>query len=393
MKLNLVADRIVKDKLYPAFARHQAEPYTQSWREFHRHWPNTVPLRLQEYFYHHGVAVDLYTVDQPYPVDSFYPIALGWFNFELDYLSLLPQTCVQALKQHRLKLLFYYNEGDNPVRIKQRLDSLCQVWQLPADCYRFVSGNTAADQVPGFIHFCDVELWFYHRNHGIRAEPVHNRPRPYHFTVLNRLHKSWRATVMADFLHSGVLDQSLWSYCETGSIVDEDNPLEIDSVPQLRYRTQQFLNSGPYFADNLTQSQRNDHSIAETKYFTDAYCNIVLETHFDADQSGGAFLSEKTFKPIKHGQLFFIAGTPGSLQQLRDMGYSVFDHCLDNSYDCIENNTQRWQALKQSILCAAEQLPDLVRQAQADLQHNQQLFLASKQQRLNTLIEKLHEPN
>ena len=393
MKLNLVADRIVKDKLYPAFARHQAEPYTQSWREFHSHWPNTVPLRLQEYFYHHGVAVDLYTVDQPYPVDSFYPIALGWFNFELDYLSLLPQTCVQALKQHRLKLLFYYNEGDNPVRIKQRLDSLCQVWQLPADCYRFVSGNTAADQVPGFVHFCDVELWFYHRNHGIRAEPVHNRSRPYQFTVLNRLHKSWRATVMADFLHSGVLDQSLWSYCETGSIVDEDNPLEIDSVPQLRYLTQQFLNSGPYFADDLTQSQRNDHSMAETKYFTDAYCNIVLETHFDADQSGGAFLSEKTFKPIKHGQLFFIAGTPGSLQQLRDMGYSVFDQCFDNSYDCIENNTQRWQALKQSILSAAAQLPDLVSQAQADLQHNQQLFLASKQQRLNTLIEKLHEPN
>ena len=391
MKLSLVADRIVKDKLYPAFAQHQAEPYTQSWREFGQHWPNTVPLRLQEYFYHHGVAVDLYTIDQQYPPDSFYPVALGWFNFELDYLSLLPSVCVQALKQHRLKLLFYYNEGDDPAKIKQRLDSLCQAWQLPTACYCFVSGNTAADQLPGFVHFCDVELWFYHRNNQISAESVHCRPRPYQFTVLNRLHKSWRATVMADFLHSGVLDQSLWSYCETGSIVDEENPLEIDSVPQLRYHAQQFLAGAPYYTDNLSQSQRNDHSMADTKYFTDAYCNIVLETHFDADQSGGAFLSEKTFKPIKHGQMFFIAGTPGSLQQLRDMGYSVFDHCFDNSYDQIENNTQRWQALKQSVVNAKHQLPDLVKQAQQDLLHNQQLFLANKQQRLNSLIEKLHE--
>jgi hypothetical protein len=41
---------------------------------------------------------------------------------------------------------------------------------------------------------------------------------------------------------------------------------------------------------------------------------LCLETHFDADQSGGAFLTEKTFKPIKHGQMFFVAGPAGSLQ-------------------------------------------------------------------------------
>ena len=41
-------------------------------------------------------------------------------------------------------------------------------------------------------------------------------------------------------------------------------------------------------------------------------------------------LTEKTFKPIKHGQLFFVAGPAGSLQALRDMGYRTFDHVLDN---------------------------------------------------------------
>ena len=50
----------------------------------------------------------------------------------------------------------------------------------------------------------------------------------------------------------------------------------------------------------------------ESKYYANAYCNIVMETHFDADGSTGTFLTEKTYKPIKHGQLFFVAGPAGT---------------------------------------------------------------------------------
>jgi hypothetical protein len=42
-----------------------------------------------------------------------------------------------------LRVLFYYHEGDNPARIKNRLDELQQSL-LPPNCYVFVSGNTAA---------------------------------------------------------------------------------------------------------------------------------------------------------------------------------------------------------------------------------------------------------
>ena len=49
MELNLVADKLTKGRIYPAFATHQGRPYTQSWREFGQHWPYTIPLRLQEY--------------------------------------------------------------------------------------------------------------------------------------------------------------------------------------------------------------------------------------------------------------------------------------------------------------------------------------------------------
>jgi hypothetical protein len=147
----------------------------------------------------------------------------------------------------------------------------------------------------------------------------------------------------------------------------------------------------PYINDSLTNQQRNDHSQTESKYHTNSYCNIVVETHFDADQSGGVFLTEKTFKPIKHGQMFFIAGCAGSLQTLRDLGYKTFDHVLDNSYDSETNSTARWQKLLAAIQQAKPSLPKLFEQCRDDIEHNQQLFLNKKTDRLNTLLTQLYE--
>lgn len=390
MPLNLVVDCIVRGKIYPALARHRAEPYTPEWRQFEQHWPNTVPLRLQEYFDNHNIEYRLYSTDESYPNNSFYPIGLGFFNFDLDYFSLLPVPVFSGLIARKLRLLFYYHEGDNPQHIKQRLDRLAGFHGLAPDCYRFVSGNTAAKNLKKFAYFPDFELWYRHRN-TVPPLPIHDEPRSRDFTVLNRLHKSWRATFMADLLP--LLHNSYWSYCETGRIYDEENPLEIDSVTGLRNRTQDFLDRAPYYTDNLSDTERNSNAVTVEQFYTDSWMHIVVETHWDADQSSGAFLTEKTFKPIKHGQPFFIAGCAGSLQTLRDLGYRTFDSVLDNTYDDIQDNTLRWRALRRSIEQVQDHLPRVFEQCRPDIEHNQQLFLEQKTQRLNTLLERLYEQN
>jgi hypothetical protein len=161
----------------------------------------------------------------------------------------------------------------------------------------------------------------------------------------------------------------------------------------LRHARSKFLEHAPYVSDELTQDERNDHSLnTEPKYFMNSYCNIVLESQFDYDQSGGVLLSEKTFKPIKHGQMFFIVGAAGSLQVLRDMGYRTFDSVLDNRYDCEKNNTERWRQLKEAIAQAhAQGLSTLFEQCRADIEYNQRLFMQIKTTRLNTLIEQINE--
>lgn len=386
-EFNFATDAVLRNKGYPALAEWQAVPYTPEWRQFRYHWPYTVPCELHEHCATHEFPFQLRTVKKCSGSKNFYTIGLGFFDFNIDYFDLIPKE----VYEQNLSILFYYHEGDNPYRIKQRLDQLCEFHRLDTNIYKFVSGNTAADRIKNFAWFPDHELLYWHRNREVLASSIHLNPRPYRFTILNRTHKWWRATVMADMQRSGILDASQWSYNTDITVGDDpaDNPIEIDTL-DLRDHIEDFLRSGPYTCDNLTADQHNDHHLHVPTHYTQSYCHIVIETHFDADQSDGAFLTEKTFKPIKHGQPFVIVGAPGSLQALRDLGYRTFDHAIDNSYDQETDNTRRWQKALQAIEQIRSQDPDKWFQSCLDdVIHNQQHFLASKQDRLNTLYDKL----
>jgi len=388
---NFVADRVVRGKAYPALARWSANPYTAEWRQFVQHWPNTVPAELYEHFNTHGVKYTLSDFNNPM-VDAYYTIGIGFFNFDVDYFALMSEVVRRQLRREELTVVFYYHEGDNPFRIRDRLDELCQNHLLPPNCYRFVSGNTAADVIPNFVYFPDHELLYWHRNQAISPAPVHSNPRRRDFTVLSRTHKWWRVTVMTDLYRAGLLKNSYWSYGTdiTASEAETDNPIEVDTL-DIRTDITAFLSQGPYTCDAKTALQHNDHHVIESDHHTESYCNIVLETHFDADGSGGAFLTEKTFKAIKHGQPFIIIGCAGSLSALRKLGYRTFDHAIDNSYDTIQNNTERWIAVRSAIAqLKSQDLHTWFESCRSDIEHNQRLFCSSKADRLNTLLERLH---
>ena len=392
LSFNFVVDRMVHDKIYPHLAAWSADPYTPEWRQFGSKWPYTTPLRIQEYCKLHEVPINTYSVED-FPDGSFYPVAIGFFDFDIDYFSLLPPKVTAAVVNNRLKVLFFYHEGDNPYRIKERLDALALAHSLDSTCYVCVSSNSAAQNIPGFVAFQDSELWYYQRNHDNLPLQIHRKLRERDFTALARTHKWWRAIALTDLRTQGLLDNSYWSYCETATDANvEDCPIEVDYL-KLKEQTLAFVAQAPYISDELTQDERNDHSLnTEPKYFIGSYCNIVLESQFDYDQSGGILLSEKTFKPIKHGQMFFIAGGQGSLQVLRNMGYRTFDRVLDNRYDQESNNTMRWIKLSEAIAQAhAQGLSKLFEQCREDIEYNQHLFMQIKTPRLNTLIEQINE--
>lgn len=386
MELIFVHDQLTDSgKGIPNLAIHSARPYTQEWRAFDRHWPWTVPLRLTMYLDQNNIA---YSYRTPRHGKGWYPIAFGWFDFTIDYIGLIPTITRQLIAAGHIRILFYYHEGDNPQRINRRLTELCHQHGLSPDCYLFVSANTSAH-----CWFSEHACFFRYLN---RQQPIDQRYtselRYSEFTLLSRQHKWWRATVVADLHRDGLLDRSLWSYRTQDPAIDhpEDNPISVHTIPDLWNATQRFIDHGPYQCDTLDIMQHNDHHVVNTDLYVGSFFHIILETHFDADQSGGTFLTEKTWKCIKYGQPFVIVGPHGSLRHLRTLGFKTFDRVLDNSYDDIEDATERWLAVKRLIAeIRSGDIKSLWLACQADVIWNRNFFDTHSQQAVNMLLERL----
>jgi hypothetical protein len=394
---NFVFDRRNDSRPYPNLAPMMNNPH-DSYHGLGDTWPYIAPCRLLLYCQDHQYPVNISYVDEPLPENAWFPIGLAWFDYSPDSFAQLSFQVLDWIKKQKLKILFYYHEGDNPFKEKQYLDQLCAQHELPTDCYRFISGNTQAENIKGFVYFPDHEL-FYWRNAvkwNDRSMPgcsYHDRPRTHRYTALNRLHKWWRATIMADLRRQDLLNNSYWSYnnIDMGDLA-EDNPIQIDSILGLRESLREFLKYAPHSCDQLTEQEHNSHWTLVPEHYDDAYCNLVFETLYDAEQSGGAFISEKTFKPIRHAQPFIIFGTPHSLAILRQLGYRTFDHVLDNSYDHEINNTQRYLKTLETLKTLDQQdLRAWYVSCRDDIIHNQQVFLSSKFDRLNRLEKQLNQ--
>jgi hypothetical protein len=324
---------------------------------------------------------------------TLYPVSISYFDFGINWFEIMPKMIVEKLRSRSLTIWFFYSEGDNPQRIRQHLDQQAREHYIDPELILFTSANSAAESIAGFTYFVDDECLYQLRN-KCGPLPYHEKPRQKKFTMLVRTHKWWRATTMARFWQQGLDKHSYFSYTHDLSVdeTEDDNPIEVDSFDDLRSVTYDFLGQCPFHADTLDSHTHNLYSTTVDEHFTNSYLNIVIETHMDVDQSGGVFLTEKTFKPIKHCQLFVIIGAAGSIQQLRNMGYRTFDHVIDHGYDHIQNTTERWnRACLEIERLAKTNLHQIYVQCRDDLLWNQELFMSAKTDRLSTLLNRIQQ--
>jgi len=75
--------------------------------------------------------------------------------------------------------------------------------------------------------------------------------------------------------------------------------------------------------------------------------DVVSETM--THEEGGIFFSEKTWKPLRAGQLFIIQGQPFAIQSLRDYGFKTFDDHIDHSYDTERNLDTRTEMIANEV--------------------------------------------
>jgi hypothetical protein len=192
----------------------------------------------------------------------------------------------------------------------------------------------------------------------------------YDYITFNRIintDRSYRIYFVSQLKAQGLLPHGQVSFNVTDTLFDDWQ----DEVADLNSKLS--VNAKQHIEHHLTDTSKLiiDHpelpgsASADIPRDIDAFWHVVTETVFYYNK---LHLTEKIFKPIVSKQPFMLLAAPGNLAYLRSYGFKTFDSIIDESYDTIQDNDARIEAVvkqlawycglsakeKQDVICALE---------------------------------------
>jgi hypothetical protein len=131
------------------------------------------------------------------------------------------------------------------------------------------------------------------------------------------------------------------------------------SLPPIRNRerylthVESLLARCPLVVDVDSGSWPAPEFVFPTKAFENSFLHIVTET--EMTEGSVRRVTEKLIKPVFGLQPFLVAGNPGSLQLMRDLGFRTFGSIFDERYDAIAGITDRFDAMEEQMLLLLDQ--------------------------------------
>jgi len=208
-----------------------------------------------------------------------------------------------------------------------------------------------------------------YRNYDLYTKHV-NLSKPYKFVCLNR---------RLD-LHRVILLSEIFDDIKTESLISFDKSLitnEVEKLFEIRPDIKTKFENLPdkVIADIVDIENVNGYKHDNEKLFLDSYISIVTETSFYIDND---FISEKIWKPLYKFHPFIVVGRPHLLKYLKDIGFKTFDFLIDETYDTIEDNDLRMEAIIKEIKKINEisiyELETIIKQNYNILKHNHDLL-------------------
>jgi hypothetical protein len=215
--------------------------------------------------------------------------------------------------------------------------------------------------------------WFRFAKHD--PELCIKSPSPKTFLIYNRAwagSREYRLTFSEMLVDSGIYQCCNIKFSELDDGIHyTDHVFKNTKLKITRDNLQNVLPQNTY--DSTSSADYNAHD------YQNSLIEVVLETLFDDQRQ---HLTEKTLRPIACRQPFILAATPGSLQYLRDYGFKTFSDVIDETYDTIQDPTERLQAIIQEMQrissLTAQQKQELIAAMQPIVEHNQQWFFSDR---------------
>jgi hypothetical protein len=332
--------------------------------------------------YLNSASVDYLYTDVNQPGDNnVYIITMNFWNFTKDHFNYIPDQVLELVRSGQCKIVFWYSEADSPREIRQHICVMCERHRIDSNLVWLVSANSSADQVANCRFFFDDNVLYWHLTRLADTVDILDKDQNQLYTCLVRTHKTWRSEFVYNLMNS--LPYGLTSYHGVGNLDTRDD-FGIINEPFLQHQSkgivtvpdQWWLNKAVR-ADNLDSSSANDHSIIVKEHYR-PYINVSLETLLEADGQEAVFVTEKTIKPIRNGQMFMVLGCPGTLRFLRKFGYKTFAPYIDESYDNEPDVRLRWYKVFDQLRYIHDRGPqywdDLWHKCLPTIIHNQVVF-------------------
>jgi hypothetical protein len=169
------------------------------------------------------------------------------------------------------------------------------------------------------------------------------------FNCMNRVTRDHRIGFVAMLNYYNLLDSNKVSHNSFPSHhVNEIKIQNFSHHPAFETDNVRNINSKLPLILDSTEFEVNKAQNFFKEIYLESWVTVVTETLATAPNT--MFFSEKIYKPMRAQHPFILLGIPGSLRELKRQGFKTFDKWWDESYDDIENITDRMEAICKLLL-------------------------------------------
>jgi hypothetical protein len=203
------------------------------------------------------------------------------------------------------------------------------------------------------------------------------------FVCFNKVDREHRLKLLERMMGNGLIDKGYYSFEGTDGLQDRINGMIPDEFPNI------ILNKDKLpLRLNINENRVNPVDIIsdDIKYHRDSHFSIVTETIFYKDYrtvkynagqyADSMFITEKTYRCMILEHPFIALARPGLLKELKNSGYKTFSPYINEAYDDIENDQDRFNFVVNEIerLCnqTDEEWAEWERNILAIVKHNSQ---------------------
>lgn len=177
------------------------------------------------------------------------------------------------------------------------------------------------------------------------------------FLCLNRMNRDHRVKLLDKMIEYGHYNRGFYSFESQGDYGWLDSRPELQEAYPNINRIKDQLPLRVNINDVRTQYSNTVHE--DLYFFKHSLFSIVNETLFYDENyqhtfhkpmgTGSMCISEKTYRCFALQHPFILLARPGTLAELRRQGFKTFSPWIDESYDLIENDEERFNAVFKEI--------------------------------------------